>query len=229
MKIIFTNCEYEADTIEKPQPAAENIPDWYKEAKSYLGAPRVPSITGDATATVKKCMPLFDMLTAGYIITTHCDIFVQQINGETIYQWSGNQAVSFQPIEQVQKHPAFANEKSAARFLMPWGIKTPKGYSVLFLPPSHRETPFNVLPGIIDTDTYHAPTNTFFTLKNPNFMGIIPAGTPYAQVIPFKRENWTSETGGAKEKRLSKMNVEKRGLIFYDRYKKFWWQRKEYK
>jgi hypothetical protein len=30
----------------------------------------------------------------------------------------------------------------------------------------------------------------FFLIKG--FTGVIPAGTPYAQLIPFKRENWES-------------------------------------
>jgi hypothetical protein len=25
------------------------------------------------------------------------------------------------------------------------------------------------------------------------FTGVIPAGTPFVQILPFKRENWTSE------------------------------------
>lgn len=31
----------------------------------------------------------------------------------------------------------------------------------------------------------------FFLLKGVS--GILPAGTPYAQIIPFKREHWESE------------------------------------
>ena len=31
----------------------------------------------------------------------------------------------------------------------------------------------------------------FFIIKG--FTGILPAGTPYAQILPFKRENWSSE------------------------------------
>ena len=31
----------------------------------------------------------------------------------------------------------------------------------------------------------------FFVAKG--FQGILPAGTPYAQMLPFKREHWNSE------------------------------------
>lgn len=228
MEIIFTDVDYEEGVLEKLQPASENIPEWYKKAKSYLSESRIPDINGEAIATIKQCMPLLDMMTAGYLLVTHCDLFVQQINKQPYFQWVGNEAVAFQPIEQTQGHPAF-NGQGAARFLHPWSIKTPKGYSILFLQPSHRDTPFNVLPGIIDTDNYNAPTNTFFTLKDPKFTGLIPKGTPYAQIIPFKRENWTSKLGGNKEKKQVKATVEKRGLIFFNRYRTFWWNKKIYK
>jgi hypothetical protein len=31
----------------------------------------------------------------------------------------------------------------------------------------------------------------FFMIKG--FSGVIPAGTPYSQILPFKREHWESE------------------------------------
>jgi len=31
----------------------------------------------------------------------------------------------------------------------------------------------------------------FFIVKG--FTGVLPAGTPYAQILPFKRENWEAE------------------------------------
>jgi hypothetical protein len=60
---------------------------------------------------------------------------------------------------------------------------------------------------------------------------VIPAGTPYAQIFPFKRENWQSE-----------LKIEKAGVIYnrikmvYDKfripnggvYKDTLWHRKEY-
>jgi hypothetical protein len=46
--------------------------------------------------------------------------------------------------------------------------------------------------GIIDNDKVHLPgTMPFFILEG--WTGVIPAGTPYAQIIPFKREDWKSE------------------------------------
>jgi hypothetical protein len=58
---------------------------------------------------------------------------------------------------------------------------------------------------------------------------MIPAGTPFLQVIPFKRENWESSLGGDKERKKYESDVRKFNRVFFDRYKKFWWNKKEYK
>ena len=58
---------------------------------------------------------------------------------------------------------------------------------------------------------------------------MIPAGTPIAQIIPFKRENWKLEKGNKKD--IQKMNNNTRLLqsSFIDRYKNKFWQKKSYK
>jgi len=58
---------------------------------------------------------------------------------------------------------------------------------------------------------------------------MIPAGTPFLQIIPFKREDWTSSVGGEKERKKHAADVAKFQRVFFDRYKKFWWNKKEYK
>jgi len=69
----------------------------------------------------------------------------------------------------------------------------PEGYSALYSQPFNRfELPFLTTSGIIDNDKVKLPgTMPFFIIKG--FSGVIPAGTPYAQILPFKRENWESE------------------------------------
>ena len=81
----------------------------------------------------------------------------------------------------------------------------------------------------VDTDDYSIPFNMFIKLVDPNFEGMIEAGTPFAQIIPFKREAWVSKLGSEKEKTKFATDMRKFQTVFFDRYKKFWWQRKEYK
>jgi len=228
--IIFTNVLTEQGILEQPLPSARHMPEWYVNAKSYLSGKKEPSKEHNPNATIKKCMPLFDMMTAGYIITTPCDIFVQQNKNGTIFTWSDEKTgVAFQPIEQVQNHPFYSGVGNITRMVLPWSVKTPKGWSILFTGLAHRESVFEILPAIIDTDVYTSPTNTFFKLSNSLFEGLIPMGTPYAQIIPIKRESWKSKLGGAKELQEHKKINAQLSLTLFDRYKNLWWQRKEYK
>lgn len=219
-----------------PIPAKKNIPDWYKKTDSYMQHKKKPDGKGRTTGTIKKCVPVFDAITAGYIITTFADLFVSRREMETVsgevkvlpyYEWSSIESIQFHPEEQGKNHPNFQNTPYP-KFMSPWGIKTPKGYSCLFIPPCHRETPFSILPGIVDTDNYFAPVNFPFTLSNANFEGFIPAGTPIAQVIPFKRDSWISSMGGIDL--IDKVNEINKKVFTYmfDKYKEFWWNRKDF-
>lgn len=236
-KIIFTDIHNPEGVLAKPKPASEYIPEWYKNAKSYVTPdgkkrPVLPDeeFRTGAGSSIKRCMPLWDMMTAGYIIETPYDIYVHRRNGLPYFQWGENQAIAFQPEIQLQKHPAFPAGRDGVRIIHPWSIKTPKGWSILITQPTHREeTPIEILSGIVDTDNYSMPFNMFIILKDPNFEGMIPAGTPFAQIIPFKRETWVSELGGDKERKKYESDYKKFLTIFFDRYKKFWWNKKEYK
>jgi hypothetical protein len=70
----------------------------------------------------------------------------------------------------------------------------------------------------------------FFVLKGLH--GILPAGTPYAQIIPFKREHWESEidvslsaqeTGAKKKENSAKYRRPDGGV-----YQRQVWERRKY-
>jgi len=232
MEIIFTDINNPDGVLEKPKPASEYIPEWYKKAKAYTdpSGKKAPTLDGTPSATIKRCMPLWDLMTAGYIIETPYDIYVRQTPDGPYFQWGEMQAVAFQSMEQFQNHPYSRDINYATRIVHPWSIKTPKGWSILVCEPQHHEPgPLICANGIVDTDEFSLPFNMFFKLRDPKFEGMIPKGTPFIQVIPFKRESWTSKLGGEKEKKKHTSDLRKFGTVFFDRYKKFWWQRKEYK
>lgn len=231
-KIIFTDLDNPEGVLPKPRPAKEYIPQWYKDAISYTdpSGKKAPTMDGKPYATIKRCMPLYDMMTAGYIMETPYDIYVRQTPTGPYFQWGEMQAIAFQSMEQTQNHPNFRDINYAVRIIHPWSIKTPKGWSILIMQPTHQEpTPISILPGIVDTDDYSLPFNMFIKLVDPDFEGMIEAGTPFAQIIPFKRESWVSGLGGEEERKKAESDKRKFGTVFFDRYKKFWWQRKEYK
>ncbi len=226
MKITFSNTS--GIDIEQPQPASKFIPDWYKNMESYIGGEKKPNGSGLSQVTIKKCMPVFDAITAGYIITLPADVYVSIKDEKQYFEWSSLGLVSFHPIEQAPEHPS-RKPHAYPKWNNPWAIKTPKGYSTLFTQPMHRESVFTILPGIVDTDTYTAPVNFPMVINDPNFEGLIPQGTPIAQVIPFKREGWQMEIGSIEELKEQHSITQKLQTKFFDRYKQLFWSRKEYK
>jgi len=214
--------------LDSPEPASKHIPDWYKELPSYLNGNKKPNGTGQSEETVKKCMPVFDAISAGYIITTPVDVYVSEKDGVPWYEWAALNAISFHPVEQAPTHPQ-ANGMPYPKWINPWSVKTPKGYSCLFVRPFHRESVFSVLPGVVDTDEYYAPVNFPFVMNDVKFEGLIPAGTPMVQVIPFKRDSWKSVIGGPEDVRDQERITSKLRTVFFDSYKNKFRASKEYK
>lgn len=226
MKIIFTNTS--GADIEQPKPASKLVPDWYKNMESYVGKEKKPMGDASTSATIKRCMPVLDAITAGYIIESPADVWVSKKDERQWFEWSDFGLISFHPIEQAPEHPA-RKPFPYPKWNNPWSITTPKGYSTLFVQPMHRESVFTILPGVVDTDTYSAPVNFPFVINDPNFEGLIPKGTPIVQVIPFKRDSWNMEIGTKEDfDRQNKIN-KKLQSKFFDRYKSMFWTRKEYK
>ena len=207
-----------------PTPASKLIPSWYKNLESYVGGEKKPNGDAGPTATLKKCLPVFDAITAGYILYTPADIFVSKKNDGLWYEWADLNFLEFHPVRQAPEHP-MSNGLEYPKFMNPWLIKTPLGYSTLFVTPFHRESLFTCMPGIVDTDTYYDAVNFPFVMNDKNFEGLIPAGTPMIQVIPFKRDVWQST-----HKYIDVIEIQtKLRTNFFDRYRTMFWHRKEYK
>ena len=227
-QITFTNVLGVPDDY-APKPASVYIPDWYKNLESYMNGKKEPVGDGTQASTAKRCMPIFDAITGGYIIVSPADVHVSQKDGQPYFQWANYSLIQFHPKEQAPDHPGRKGVLAYPKWTNPWGIKTPKGYSSLFIQPTHREADFTILPGIVDTDTYTAPVNFPFVLNDPTFEGLIPAGTPIAQVIPIKRENWKMSIGSEAEYKEQALITNKLQTRFFDRYKSMFWTRKEYR
>ena len=99
----------------------------------------------------------------------------------------------------------------------------------MFVQPMHSVSVFRILPGIVDTDDSYSPVNFPMVINDPDFEGLIPKGTPIAQVIPFKRESWTMQFGGDKERKEQEENTAHLNTKFFDRYKTMFRKNKEYK
>mgnify|MGYP006267068755 CR=1 FL=1 len=182
----------------KPIPASKAVPDWYK---AQPAAPNEAEMTakGLMASTIKRCMPIFDYITAGYIIPIPCDIYIDATNPEKL-EWSvpmpmktfANDMISSHSYEQYSHYPIDTDKyhKQLFRIMPFWAVKTDPGYSSIFFHPSHKDpVPFVSFGGIIDTDNFITDGHLSMLIEK-NFKGIIKQGTPFVQVIPFKREDW---------------------------------------
>jgi hypothetical protein len=231
IKVTFTDHTGEVPKEYYPVPAKKVIPDWYKDMNSYVRGKKevvTDPADGDTSSTIKKCMPVFDALTAGYIIPTACDIYVYQEDGAPRFKWPSQKYLGSHSAEQIGNHPD-ATGFRAAKFVNTWIVKTPPGYSCMFIPPMHHDNMFKILEGVVDTDTYHAAVEFPFQLKNISWEGVIPAGTPMVQVIPFKRESWSHEVINTPEEAVSHYIAQKRlRSVFFEAYKNKFWHKKDF-
>ena len=90
---------------------------------------------------------------------------------------------------------------------------------------------FSIISGIVDTDTYNSPINFPFIINKKIIEDneiLIKQGTPYVQVIPFKRKNWKMKIEEISKEKLFSFNLNFKSII-YQNYKNKIWKKKNYK
>jgi hypothetical protein len=213
----------------KPEPAKINIPEWYK--KMPMTMKDMTNLAGNdldfKAHTSKRCVPLMDGMTAGYYLYSYADVKVSTDKGCTRVDWmSIDKVIETHPRGQFPGVPLPVGfyKDEAFKWFNPVSIKTPKGYSTLFVTPMLRhELPFWCFPAIVDTDTYNAAIHFPFLFRK-NWEGMIPRGTPIIQAIPFKRDDWKMS--------WNKESVENDKIIdflktyIHSAYKKNYWAKK---
>lgn len=233
LKIKFNPSSEVADQImEEPKPASKFLPEWFKKISTFIASdsecPKLPNLNSNLTA--KACIPLLDALTAGYMITLPCDIIATK---DTRYPHRLMWDVSWTAITEHTRFqyrnfdipPEY--EPDAFKWETFFTIKTPPGYSCFFMHPANRlDLPFYTLSGFVDTDDYNLPVNLPFFLRQ-DFEGIIPKGTPVAQVIPMKREEWKGQREQYDSK--SKHLIDDLKTTIFRSYKNRFWSKKSYK
>jgi hypothetical protein len=202
-----------------PFPAAQGMPAQLKRIPTEI------PVDEDLTlVTVKKCPPFVDAMTGGYLIPIVADVHFTM-------KPDGLEFTTSMPI--VEHHDPRQLAGSAlqrmviVKFLNPWIVKTPPGYSSLFMAPLNRfDLPFRPLAGMVETDTYYHEVNfPAISLLAPGQSVTVKKGTPLIQVIPIRRDNWTSQQVPADMDRYREWDSmgERVG-----RYKGNNWQRKSY-
>ena len=223
--------EYYKNVIEdKPSPATQWVPSWWKKMEPYVDGKI--KISGNVTsATGKKCMPMLDAMTAGYIVPLWTDIMVtKNANGHSV-SWKTKEPVFgvHDPRQSDGVSHPLGYSSSAFKYHNPWVIKTSSGWSSLISHPmGYHDLPFRMIPGLVDTDKYPQDINPVFWIKE-DFEGIIEKGTPMFQVVPIKREPWVSKFESYTSEQHMYSQEKNIAKTIVNNYVKNIWQKKEYK
>jgi len=151
---ITFRCPPELETIlPRPIPAVLGLPDWFKA----LPQKAFSETLRDDLFTMKKCPPVIDAMTFGFLMPLACDLKVE--NGEFTWQRdlpAGIAKYSRSPIDfhdgcQVAGTPFFDEDRFIIKFNNFWTIELPPGYSLLVTHPINRDDlPFSTLSGLVD-------------------------------------------------------------------------------
>ena len=177
-------------------------------------------------------MAILDTMMTGYYLRCPVDIYVETVEGgEPIFKWRNPREMYITRHSHAAAPTYPHNEHldpNFLRWLPMWMIETEAGYSSLITHPINRgDLPFVTMTGIIDTDGLIAAGALPFNVKK-GFQGIIKRGTPIAQVIPFKRDEWEMEITEVAPKRYWDQSL-KLNSQFNGVYKEELWETKKYK
>jgi hypothetical protein len=185
-RIEFACAPEDRGVIAEPTPARSALPDWFR---------RLPAIDRDAQSatnnglTIKRCMPFLDALSTGWLIPLAATVRIEVADrGRTVNcGWEFDRVmVSNHGAWQVAGNPK--DGRPPVKFHNYWTIRTPPGWSCLFLPPLNRpHAAFECLGGVVDTDSYPALIHFPFFATDVEGVHVIERGTPLVQVIPFRR------------------------------------------
>jgi hypothetical protein len=227
MKIIRFFTHPKNGDLGKPVLAKRLIPNWYKESEATI-----PENDGVGPG-LKTCIPFLDAMISGYFLVSPFDVFISKdSSGNLKITWNSPEPfqhfIAERPKELGEKMPRPAGHyPNHLAFDGNWGFRTPRGWSILVTHPLNRhDLPWTITSGIMDSDKYSTGGNIPFFIKE-DFVGMIPAGTPFAQLIPIKRASWKSinnDQGLLYLQNLQGETVRTPGKS----YKKFFWVRKDY-
>ncbi len=155
-EILFLCRPEDEGVVAPPVPARDYIPSWFRKLPAVDEAHLSNTDTG---LTIKRCMPFLDAMTTGWIIPLAATVRLAiRDEGRTVDSgWDFDRTlVSSHGMHQVRGNPW--GDRPPCKFHNFWTIVTPPGWSCLFVNPLNRPNGiFEVLSGVVDTDTYRAP------------------------------------------------------------------------
>jgi hypothetical protein len=252
----FATQEYIPEFSPVPASSPKEIPEWWNKMASYggyNGSPEGERIiypdSGGDNATIKRCIPVLDSMTMGYLIKTDSEIYIEPQKAQAIDFSDSSEPVAPNQIKatfprergkvtvhdygQAYTHPVTQGSKQELqKVFTPWHVMVPDGHSVIMLNQLNNPSPYwEAVSGVMDADAFYPRINMMVAMNDPEFKGIIPAGATLCQIIPFKRESWRAVIIDNQREDVSKVIrlTHRLSSVFHAPYRKLFWSKKEFK
>ena len=180
--------------IPEPYPAIRHVPEWLK------------AMPADAPhgGTVKRCAPFVEALTAGYIIPAPGNVRFTKTEGLGLsVAYDTHDFMHLHHPEEYDGSPF--GDKTVVKFANPWIVVTEPDVVCLITAPINRfELPFMAITGIVETGSFYKQVSQpMICLMRPGDVFVLPRGAPMIQVIPFRRDDWSSRSALIDEPRAA--------------------------
>lgn len=182
--------------IPEPKPASKYIAEWYKKIPAFVPEERDPY--GGIGMTAKKCLPMLDAMTLGFVIPLCADVnIITDATCEKIHITNPPKLkiAEFHSINQIGGALAPGAPAQPIKFMNYWVVKTAPGWSTLFLPLINdiHNKDFTCLSALVDTDKFPKEVHFPAIWHTKNFDDFLPAGTPLVVAIPIKRNTFKKQ------------------------------------
>jgi len=227
-KVTFTTEPALFGIIPEPKPARSEIPEWFKKLKNFEHEDEDGGPWPDRT--IKRCPPFLDAMVSGWLMVTPAEIEIVVNDDGSGVEWRSDffrDVMQTHETSQIKGHNALPSPP--LKFLNYWHLKTPPGWSTLFVPPLNRENNIiECMSGIVETDKYFEFVNFPSFLKQKGTTIRLPRGYPIAQAIPFKRGmNKKPEIRAMNDKEVKTLNLTReRRMSQPSLYRETMWERK---
>jgi len=203
--------------VPEPTPAYKYLPKWYQNTDIKQKRDGVPS---EKEYTVRACMPFFDSLSMGWILPLPMDIYINRTENRLTVDYEDKYQFG---VEVSSGDDMFGGNKPVedaflAKFVTPWYVDAPKGFSVMILPPLNRwgndfYNYFMPFSGVFDADSYPSALNQFALAEIPEGTNTtIKSGTPIAQLVFMNRNAFIKDATVTKMSEEDRIKIEKNNV-----------------
>lgn len=234
---------------DKPIPTKLNIPEWFKKlkhTKDYVTVKGcMPFMETLTTGYLLKLPQDIDVKYKIEVINPETkekkiDSFIHYSLRDNFETFNSNHYERLNlnygyPSErhnpkQLEGNPLLKKQENTflGKIMNPWIIKTPPGYSCLFIPPlNNADDRFSIIPGIVETDVYNTYINFPYVINGDKYKTldtVLNKGIPYVQIIPFKKESWKMKITSENEQKKFNTNLKIHTRLIRS-YKDFFWRK----